>query len=127
MYTHFPFFLSLSFTFTRLHICSGSSLALISSRGFIDIRTLTHTYTISIRSYVVLLLLRLNCRPLENGFASITQLFFPISSDRNRKCFSFRIMFHDSLRLCFTFFTARRMRDFCLCLWMESFECAPTH
>lgn len=41
-FSSFSFALLVSFTFNHIHICSGSSLALISSRGFIDIRTLTH-------------------------------------------------------------------------------------
>lgn len=44
MYTHITFIFVLSVSrsipFDRVRICSGSSLALISSRGFIDIRTL---------------------------------------------------------------------------------------
>lgn len=50
MFVRIPLSLSLcvSSTFNHIHICSGSSLALISSQGFIDIRSLTHSLSLSV-------------------------------------------------------------------------------
>jgi hypothetical protein len=94
--------LCVSSTFNHIHICSGSSLALISSRGFIDIRSLTHTHrplSLSLSSVKWRLLV------LQKRFRIDNELFSWSSQPKMYYSVSYSTAEIVCACLCFAFFT----------------------